>query len=66
MKSKKSHSKKFISDLLVPKGLSIPSSLSSLRDVASNMSMPNVNYAERVAQMANILVVVTTTYHNDK
>lgn len=56
MKSKKSNSKKFTFDLLVFKNLSIPLSLSISRDVASNVFMSNINYAERVIQTANILV----------
>ena len=49
MKSKKSHSKKSIFDLPVPKDSSISSSLSSLRDVTSDTSIFNIDYAERVA-----------------
>jgi len=46
--------KKFIFDLLVLKGPSIPSPLNSLRDVAFDLSISNMNYIERVAQTANI------------
>jgi len=56
MKSKKSYSKKFIFDLPLPKGPFVPSSLSSSRDITSDMSISNMDYAERVAQMANMLV----------
>ena len=51
MKSKKSHSKKFIFNLSVFKNLFVPSSLSSSRDIISDM-----DYAERVDQIANMLV----------
>ena len=51
MKSKKSHFKKFIFDLSLPKDSSTPLSLSSLRDVISD-----IDYTKKVAQTANILV----------
>jgi len=46
MKSEKSYFKKFVFDLPVSKGLSISSSLSSSKDIVSN-----IDYMERVAQM---------------
>ena len=56
MKSKESYSKKFIFDLLVPKSLFVSLFLSSSKDVVFNISISDINYAERVAQIANILV----------
>ena len=54
MKSKKSQSKKFIFDFLVPKDSSISLLLNSLRDVASDLFISNMNYVERVAQTINM------------
>jgi len=56
MKSKKFNSKKFTFDLPVSKSPSIPLSLSILRDVVSDISMSDIDYTERVAQIANMLV----------
>jgi len=56
MKSKKFNSKKFTFDLSVSKSPSISLSLSILRDVVSDISMSDIEYTERVAQIANMLV----------
>ena len=56
MKFKMSYSKKFIFDLPVLKSSSIPLFFSSLRNATFDTSISNINYAERVAQIANILV----------
>ena len=58
MKYKKSQFKKFTFNLPVSKSPSIPLSLSSLRDITSDLSMSNIDYAERVAQIANIVVIL--------
>jgi len=55
MKYKKSQFKKFAFNLPVSKSPSIPLPLSSLRDITSDLFMSNMDYAERVAQTANIL-----------
>jgi len=54
MKSKKSQSKKFIFDLLVPKGPFISLPFNNLRDVVSDLFISNMNYIEGVAQTTNI------------
>jgi len=47
-------SKKFAFDLLVSKGPSVPSLLSSLRDGASDLSMSEIDYTESVTQTVNM------------
>ena len=58
MKYKKSQFKKFTFNLPVSKSPSIPLPLSSLRNITSDLSMSNIDYAERVAQIANIVMIL--------